>query len=323
MAYSLRQFMSDFVHGVKVAFILGPDLYKKAKAVDGAMTDAGTVVGNYSTKIDNIAKDQKKGKILKGAEMTIETIVAVGDLGNAVKPYWPTITQPFPPIPTRPIVTPTPGPAAKKPGTGKPAASAPTGGTGPTASTSGPTAPPPTAPNPTNVPFSGGYGSQPYVSVPSTAGSGLEAKISQDYFPPRPKSTGDPEKDYLLKCSGFVGSLYNNGRRPKEIIKYARGQGFDIKGRDEIYGLIAENIANGGTYKRRNYNSKVAESLQLNDYIVQSKLSGKSYSEIRDDVEKVTNGMSISRSTIGRMMRDYHQKQAVSVAQSYARSAQA
>ncbi len=75
-----------------------------------------------------------------------------------------------------------------------------------------------------------------------------------------------------------------------------------------MLGLVAANIANGGSYGRYNYNCRIAEHLGLNEFVVNAKLSGMTYAQIKETVRKTASGMNISRSTVKRMMKKHTER---------------
>jgi len=106
-----------------------------------------------------------------------------------------------------------------------------------------------------------------------------------------------------------IAELYNQGYNTKSIVKEAATRGYaGVKNYKDIAERVAIGINTGASYARKNYNSLVAEKLGAKEQVIQDYLSGKSYKEIKESLKKTTNGMSISDSTILRIMHDYEDK---------------
>jgi len=146
----------------------------------------------------------------------------------------------------------------------------------------------------------------------SPSGSGIEGRLNDDGLGLPAESTaqpGDHDLSGFAKTARFVSSLYNNGLNYREIKRVAGWQGIVVKSYDEMLGLVAANIANGGEYMRYNYNRKIAEHLGLNEFVVKAKQSGMTYSQIKDVVKERANGMNISRSTVKRLLKKHFEEQ--------------
>jgi len=141
----------------------------------------------------------------------------------------------------------------------------------------------------------------------------LENKV-EDSIDQGATEAADPEYEKFCNCATYVGGLYNNRYSSRQIRRAAAKEGYQVNSYDEVLGLVAANIANGGSYERYNYNRKIAGHLGLNEFVVNAKLSGMTYSQIKESVKKATNGMNISRSTVRRLMKKHAEKQAAAKA---------
>ncbi|HJX05601.1 MAG TPA: hypothetical protein VJ461_02745 [Candidatus Nanoarchaeia archaeon] len=111
--------------------------------------------------------------------------------------------------------------------------------------------------------------------------------------------------DYSIR----IAELYNQGYKTRWIVKEAGKNGYaGIKSYKDIAEKVAEAITTGAAYTRGKYNNTIATRLGANEQIINDYVSGKSYKEIKENLKKSTNGMSISDSSILRIMHGYEKK---------------
>ncbi len=115
-----------------------------------------------------------------------------------------------------------------------------------------------------------------------------------------------------IKNSFKITELYNQGlnthRIRYKIRKTVFGNNAVLRDYNELTDRVALAISLGSTYLRGHYNNAVAEKLGAREQIINNYLSGKSYKEIKQNLKKNTNGMTISDSSILRIMHDYEKK---------------
>lgn len=116
------------------------------------------------------------------------------------------------------------------------------------------------------------------------------------------------EQTYIDDCVS-VTELYNKGYNTREITREASKNGYiKVNNYKDVIDRVVVGIKQGMTYERPYYNNQIATKLGARDQLIQDYLSGKSYKEIKENLKKNTNGMSISDSSILRIMHDYEKK---------------
>jgi len=111
--------------------------------------------------------------------------------------------------------------------------------------------------------------------------------------------------DYSVR----VTKLYNLGYNTREIVKELSSRGYNgIRNYNDVTDMVVVGIRAGLKYNKSRYNNSIATKLGARDQIIHNYLSGKSYNEIKEDLRKNANGMSISDSSILRIMHEYEKK---------------
>ncbi|MBN2141800.1 hypothetical protein JW711_00575 [Candidatus Woesearchaeota archaeon] len=105
--------------------------------------------------------------------------------------------------------------------------------------------------------------------------------------------------------SQFVLGLYNAGASHKKIITKSQERGYAVKSYDDITARIANAISRGGVYAREEFNSDVAEKLGLTNYVVEAYAAGRKCKEIAEEFSEMAGCMSISKSLIKMIAKDY------------------
>ena len=343
-SYNIGRFFKDLNYAFNSAAVYIQDISNRFNTASSMGTDAKAMAKKYAGSFNTIINDPNKGKVKKGIDIFTETVKTFGDIDNLLNKYMPVLSKPFPKIPQRPYSSPA---AGTSPGASKPS---PPKKNMKFTNSAEQAKPKPYATSQEEKPtkedlaakvkefcesmrpygkFTMEFDFQDYgiktrinheaeevAAYQSAAKSGLEEKLAaEDFAPQKAKPSDDPGYDHFVKSAGFVGNLYNNGKNYREIKHFALGQGIALKSYDEMLGLVAANIANGGEYRRYNYNRNIASHLSvdgksLNDFVVQAKLSGMTNAQIREVVNEKASGMNISKSTIIRMVKQYRKNQA-------------
>jgi|GEM_PF-2038247 len=106
-----------------------------------------------------------------------------------------------------------------------------------------------------------------------------------------------------------IAELYNKGYTTRQIIREAHQRGYrGVSNYEDVTSRVVIGIKQGVPYTRRSYNNIIATKLGARTQLIKDYLAGKSYKEIKDNLRRNTNGMSISNSTILRIMHDYEKR---------------
>ena len=118
----------------------------------------------------------------------------------------------------------------------------------------------------------------------------------------------DEKYEKYINDSVRITELYNNGYNTRQIIREAARKGYKgINNYKDVTDRVVVGIIQGASYTR-NYNNMIATKLGARAQLIMDYLAGKSYKEIKENLKRNTNGMSISNSTILRIMHDYEKR---------------